>query len=722
MSARHTAPATFLLPGWLREPMLSIGAAKEFREILPYWAVAMVTSLLWLVNWPGAGMDEGVAWALYLVGELAVVAMGAASFGHEFTHRTLLLALSQPCARQAVWWRKMRVLGVAMASVALVRLAGPVLHGNGQAIFEAVGVISLSALGFGLLVAPWFTLWSRSTLAGTVFTVALPIVTWQAASLVAALPYGLQNIEAAPVQEAAFRLLVLATLGQWVVGPFLGSLTFRRLQVTETRSRMLRLPQFLAHGEGLLVEGRQPGKWWMLVRKELRLLTPAYVVAGLYLLVAVGQLVMRGFAADEALSESAPTQLGAGAWSRAMEFATLVYAVLVALLTGSLACAEDRHAGTLAWHLVQPIAVWRQWLVKATVALAVALVLGLGLPVLVLDAGQVRSLMGNLFGSPGPLAWWLVGGQVLALCALALYISTLTGSAMRAMLWAAPIGLAIETLGAGLLDSGEARAALWNWVVPFDTEGRSLASVAGVVWVLLWGSLAAGALLVPLACAERNFRRLDQHAAQVAAHVGLVAGYVLLAMGACVSFKSVMEATGATLPLRVETVAERQAMACAANMAELCSAVAEWAIGHDQRLPGSLADLTNELASPQALVCPADTARQAATNWADWNPAQVTYGYEPQPDLAPPAKAGEIRCPIHGTQTVVGTVTMRYGLAPTNVVSGVSSEAQASTSRTPRMDMRMLRRYGLAPYPARPPYPGGRTDTNATSPAEATQP
>lgn len=713
MSARDTTPATFLLPGWLREPMLSTGAAKEFREILPYWAVAMVTSLLWLVSGLGAGMDDGVAWAFYLVGELAVVAMGAASFGHEFAHRTLLLALSQPCSRQALWWRKMRVLGVAMASVAVVRLAGPLLHGNSQAIFEVAGLTSLGALGFGLLVAPWFALWSRSTLAGTVFTVALPIVTWQAASLVAVLPYGLQNMESAPVQQAALRLFVLATLAQWGLGPVLSYRTFRRLEAIEGRGRALRLPRFLAGAEGIAAGGRRPGKWRLLARKELRLLAPAYLVAGLYLLIGVGHLVLRHVGTDGAPSEVAPSRLGGVALSGLMEFTTLVYAVLVTLLTGSLACAEDRHAGTLVWHLAQPLAVWRQWMVKAAVALTVALVLGLGLPLLLLDGGQVSSLMGNLFGTPGPLAWWLAGVQVVALCTLALYISTLTGSAMRAMLWAAPISLVLETLVGGLLDSGEARAALWNWLVPFETEGRSLASPAGEVWVLLWGLSAAGALLVPLACAGRNFRRLDQSAGRVASHVGLFAGYALLSAAACSSFKSVMSAVGATLPMRAETVAEQQAAQCAANISEICGAVSQWAIGHGQRLPDRLAELTNELESPQVLVCPADRARHPATNWASFGPSQVSYTCEAQSGPAPSVWAAEISCPVHGTKSVVGMMNVQGGQAPTNGTLEAPPGTAASTGQTWRMDARMLRRYGLMPHPAQPP----RTNADPAAPA-----
>jgi hypothetical protein len=291
--------------------------------------------------------------------------------------------------------------------------------------------------------------------------------------------------------------------------------------------------------------------------------------------------------------------------------------------------------------------------------------------------------------------------QVLALCTLALYISTLTGSAMRAMLWAAPIGLALETLAWGLLDSPAVQSSLWNWFVPFETDGRSLASPAGVVWVLFWGVLVAGFFLTALACACRNFRSLDQSVSRVVAHAGLLVGYGLFAGAACFSFKSVMNATGASLPMHPQTLADRQAAACGENVNEISNAVCQWALAHDHRVPGTLAELTNELASPQVLVCPADKTRQAAMDWAAWNPGQVTYSYEPQPGVSPPAWTAELRCPVHGTKSVVGTVLARYGLSPDGASLDGSRESRTLTNAW-RMDPRMLIRYGLLPKPTQP--------------------
>jgi hypothetical protein len=269
------------------------------------------------------------------------------------------------------------------------------------------------------------------------------------------------------------------------------------------------------------------------------------------------------------------------------------------------------------------------------------------------------------------------------------------------MLWAAPVGLALETLAWGFLDSAEARASLWNWFVPFETQGRSVASLAGVTWLLVWGALAAGAFLIPMACACRNFRRLDQSAARVVRHVGLLMGYGLFAGAACVSFKSAMNAAGVSLPRRPPNPAFVQWQACQENVDAIIGALSRYQLAHDDELPVSLAALTNELASPLVLVCPADKDHQPATTWATWNPGQITYGYELRRSPAHADWDAAIRCPVHRGDWVFERVLLRYGQSPEEADPG-ARPGNRTPPGTSRMDPAMLRRYGLSPKPAQP--------------------
>ncbi len=723
MRARNRVPVLFLLPGWVRTPVLSVGAAKELHELVPFGVVALAASLVGLLGLPQ--VLPPAAWVFYLAGEVAVVAMGAAAFGHEFSHRTLVLSLSQPVRRRELWWLKMQVLGAAMAVLFLLRLAGPVLHGNGWAFFGFAGLMSVTSLGYGLLVAPALTLWSRSTLAGTVFTLALPIVLWQAAALVACVPYGLENRDSPVVQGVATTWFVAGTVGAWLLGPILTYVAFTRLEATESRGVAIRLPRFFGGVAGTTVrsggaalrsnatavsggraETMEPGgrlvavrrtkrrDWLALTGKELRLMAPAFVVAGLYLLIAGFDLVLRG------LGHHGPA--GTAGTSELLTAATMVYGVLVSLLVGSLACAEDRHAGTLQWHLVQPVAVWRQWAVKAVTALVLALVLAIGLPWLVIEVGGALGLLSPT-GKVVPMGTGIAALQVLGLCTLALYISTLAPTALRAMLWAAPIGLTLETLGWGMLDRAPTRAGLWNWFVPFETEGRSLFSPAGAGWVLVWGGLLAGFFISALACACQNYRRLDQRASRVMRHGVVVVGYSVVALAACFSFKQVMGAVGGALPMRPETLAELQARICAENVSALGNAVGRWALAHQQQPPPDLGALVQELASPEPLVCPADPNRKAAGDWASWNPQQITYTYEPLPGPTQPFWTCEIGCPIHATKSVSGVVRLGHRLGP----EGGSNSQPATTGP----GARWLMRYGMNSKPSRE-----SVATNAPSP------
>ncbi len=70
---------------------------------------------------------------------------------------------------------------------------------------------------------------------------------------------------------------------------------------------------------------------------------------------------------------------------------------------------------------------------------------------------------------------------------------------------------------------------------------------------------------------------------------------------------------------------------------------------HNGVFPPDFQAMANELASPQILCCPADTAKSKATSWSDLSPANVSYDY-----LLPSAKEDDVmrkvvfRCPIHG--------------------------------------------------------------------------
>lgn len=686
MKPRGTVGFSFLLPTWLREPLLSIGVAKEVREIFPYWLVSAFTSLLSLVAGVAGGFGEGdgVAFVNLIVGELATVAMGAAMFGHEFTHRTVSLLLVQPVARRKLWQRKMAVLGAAMSVTFLLRLAGPILHGNALTTFSFAGLMSVSAILYGLTVAPWLTLVSRSVLAGTVFTVCLPIITWQATSVAVALAYGLDvsNASAMPTTQSLFVLLIVL---QWLAAPFLGYRAFRRLQATDSRATTVRLPRLLRRTQSQTATVRRGGgASTKLIGKELRLLAPAYVVAGLYLLVCVTDFIIQSLW---------PSPRSGSLVSEFTLAATFIYVGLGSLLIGALACAEERQAGTLQWQLTQPLTARKQWWVKAGVAIGVAVLLVALLPVVILWGGAAPEWVNPSFGQVSALVL-----QVGALCTLGLYVSSLAGSTIRAMLWATPIAFILATLAVGLTDSPANHAWVSNWLLPFEVEGRTFACPGGIAALTLWTLLGIGFFAVPLVSAYQNFRRQDQSFRRVMSHVAVMIGYSAFALLACLGFAGWCRAQGVTLPLRPETLRMLQAEQCIQDMDAISDALGKWILAHARQLPPDLGVLTNELASPAVLVCPADPSHVAVHDWAQWADSNVTYELRIETGDPRAQPVAELICPIHHNAQVVWPSAILDARRAARSVTN----AAAGSNRPPLMDFQMLRRYGLIPKDARP--------------------
>lgn len=130
----------------------------------------------------------------------------------------------------------------------------------------------------------------------------------------------------------------------------------------------------------------------------------------------------------------------------------------------------------------------------------------------------------------------------------------------------------------------------------------------------------------------------------------------------------------AIAPALKDTSARAQEIACINNLKQIGLAFVLWASDHDDQFPfnvktnaggtlelcarderGFEADatphflvMTNELYSPKILVCPADPARQPATNWASLTASNVTYRVRSALSVTR-SRPGEIltMCPIH---------------------------------------------------------------------------
>jgi hypothetical protein len=403
---------------------------KEGRALLPtFIATAAAVSLGPLLGMPGAALAlVAFCWG--------VVALGAHSIGHEYAYRTLPLLLGQPHRRGRMLAAKAVVL-VPMV-LALTLLAALSLPGDGLEPLLRAGVprtlLVLAAL-CAVSIAPLLSMLGRGTLPGIVFTIAIPGVVLVAGEFAGTLQYGFRspaNVEHVKLSVLWFTLPAIcgfAALASWW--------QFGRLQAIEGH-RELHLPAWLlpqassTPGTGRV---RVQHPFWLLFRKELHLQQISFIVVGIYLVA---------WLALWALEHQAPEVP-----RLPLQPLTLLYLGILSVLIGSVASGEERQLGTLPGQQLLPVAAWKQWAIKAATALGLALLLGIALPCVLYAVIPPPDDRLPVRLRSEPVA-------VILLTTVSLYVSSLCGSGVRAMVASIPVvvgsALYVTTVGGILSD------------------------------------------------------------------------------------------------------------------------------------------------------------------------------------------------------------------------------------------------------------------------------
>ena len=379
-------------------PRLSRLAAKDVRALAPIWIVclaAMAASVtLNLTPFRGFGV------VLFFFG---LAALGALSFGHEYQHGTMALLLSLPAPRTRLFLVKAAVLAPMLLTVAAVAtlIVFPDVHSDE---LDRPWLAWRAAL-YVLCVAPWLTMVFRSAIAGAVFTLSLPGTAVTLAQPIYFLAYG----RLAP-GEVVLEVMWRSSLALSAIGAVASWRTFARLEAIDGKGSPLGLPQWLRWPDAASAPGPTIGHpIWLLVKKELRLQEMAFVVAGLYVIGWIAAVWLQPVFQHS---------------REIFDVLSFFYAMLIALLVGSVASAEERQLGTLDWQLLLPVGSVTQWAVKAGVVLGLALLFGLGLPALLVTSKD--------FGWMGlRLAYGIV-----ALAIAGLYVSSTCRSGLWSMLMA----------------------------------------------------------------------------------------------------------------------------------------------------------------------------------------------------------------------------------------------------------------------------------------------
>jgi hypothetical protein len=434
---------------------------KETRDLLPVFAATLPLIVVPTLIWPPAGFG-------YFALGVACVVMAGSSFGNEFQHRTLSLLLSQPIARSVIWREKMLVLGAGIVISLIALLVSLVVSGpiSGRVEWLTLALIPLCAF----CGAPYWTLSLRQSIVGMVSAVGAPCGIVAVYALVVMQLGG--NEPDALVPAVISLLFIYCAVVYW-----LGYAKFKQLEAVDSPSRDLGLPAGL---EAFLVapltriSSRFGGPFAALLKKELRLQQVSFLLAGLFVLIAVA-----GFCLVKRYPEVSAGIVGGD---------ILLYALILPLIAGAISLAEERGWGIAEWHLTLPPSALTQWSAKMLAALSTSLVLGLLLPATMVLAGV--ALLGQLSTSSSlPPVFAILGwvlGQLL-LTSIAVYAASFSRTTLQGILSALVILVASggTLLLAAYWVHHVARAPI-PWIgQPLMEEGLALPLLSGALLFVL---------------------------------------------------------------------------------------------------------------------------------------------------------------------------------------------------------------------------------------------
>lgn len=486
--------------------LLPLGVSKEARALaLPWLACIACIVAPRVIDVPH--LLKGISVPAYFLGAAAV---GALSVGREYTDRTLSLLLTLPARRERLIAVKLGVLAAMLLTLWAVAdwlvFDADDLNRSDRQVFSLLPVLC------GLFLAPWLTMVCRNPIAGTVFSLTIPGALMALGEVIGTAKYG-----GGPVAEA-FRMAFTwyGTLGLCAIGGVMGWRMFIRLEApadNDGAGQDVRLPQWLqsrGSADSAATQFTRRSAVWLLVQKELHLQQLSIALAALYVL---------GWLCGTAVTAVDPDSR----FGYAFATVTLLYAGLLPMLIGASASAGERQIGVLESQLLLPMVAWKQWAVKVGMVFGLAIVLALGLPAALFS-------LNRLILATDPVTFSTLQSAVLIVLALSsgsLYVSSLCGSGLWALLMSLPATLGfVVFLNAALSWVHMRSMAMWLF-------SRILPAHVGLGWfdpirIVQMAALLlqVGFIFVLLRMALTNHRSADRRRGHAWQQVMLMAAYV----------------------------------------------------------------------------------------------------------------------------------------------------------------------------------------------------
>jgi hypothetical protein len=484
-------------------PLLPYSVRKEIRALVPTWcacAAAIVIAAVW--------RDTRLLTLAALAYGVGCVALGAQSFGHEYSHRTVGLLLSQPSSRPRTLVVKFATL-TAMV-VALSLLAWPVVFSDVRWIKRAGGgdartILVLAAL-CAICVAPLLSMICRNVLAAIVLTTAIPGTLFVVGDVVGVALYG--AAQSARVDQFTFSIFWRGMFLICIVAVILCSWMFARLEAIEGRGTDFQLPKWGRPRDSPAAVGALASPLRQLVSKELRLYQVAIPVVALY--VGAYFLVARIGRDFPSVADPVPAM-------------SMLYAALLGMLIGALASAEERQMGTLEWQTLLPMPSWQQWVVKSGVVAVLVLILGVMLPYAL---RMISPVPGDRLAYEAPREVLNTTLMVVMLTSVCLYVSSLSSSGVRALVTALPV-LAASAAAVNIVAWTMAVAVRrMGFASAFRAAAFDVVRAPSAVWlaiVLGFVGIAISFAAINHRSAERPVKRIALQASAMIVYAGVFA-------------------------------------------------------------------------------------------------------------------------------------------------------------------------------------------------------
>jgi hypothetical protein len=187
--------------------------------------------------------------------------------------------------------------------------------------------------------------------------------------------------------------------------------------------------------------------------------------------------------------------------------------------------------------------------------------------------------------------------------------------------------------------------------VPPPQAGLAIASlILGLLSLVCAGPLTGLPAIITGHLALSRVRRAPaQYGGKGLAVAGLALGYfsflfTLLVIALVISLRTQARFS----PARNQPGGSAPSIQCVNHLKQIGLAARLYANDHADYFPKDFLTMSNELASPKILWCPADSSKTRAETWAALSPANISYEF-----LVPGAKEGDVvrapafRCPIH---------------------------------------------------------------------------